>query len=287
MKGFLSYYSLVSVVFWGQSFIATRVALEGLSPLAVVALRHGTGTLVLVGWLLLRRGPLLPAPGDRLISVGLGLLLGVHLLIQTSGLLFTSAINTGWIIAFIPVCIALGARLFFGQRLPWHAWAGAMVALAGVLGVCAAPHADFARARWGDLLQLISCLTWTAYTLLSARPVARSGALSVTAVAMGVAAAVNAAALPFFGARSGPLTPSVAWAVLFLGVLCSGVAYACWNRALDRDGATRAGAMLYFEPFVTLITAATVLNEPVTANALVGGPVVLLGVWLLGRKKTT
>ena len=284
MKAFLSYYSLVSVVLWGQSFIATRIALTSLSPVAVVALRHGTGAAVLAGWLLARRRPLLPAPGDRLVSVGLGVILGVHLLVQTSGLLYTSAINTAWIIAFIPVTIAVGARIFLGQRLPLLGWVGVVVGLAGVLGVTASPHADFARAHWGDLLQLISCFTWTAYTLLSAGPVSRNGALSVTGVAMAVAAMINAAAVPFIGATVGPLTPEVMLAVVFLGVLCSGVAYACWNLALDKDGATRTGAMIYFEPFVTLATAVAVLSEPVTINALLGGPVVLLGVWLMGRR---
>ncbi len=39
------------------------------------------------------------------------------------------------------------------------------------------------------------------------------------------------------------------------------------------------------EPFVTLATAVAVLAEPVTVNALLGGPVVLLGVWLMGRHR--
>ena len=285
MKAFLSYYSLVSVVFWGQSFIATRIALTGLSPVAVVALRHGTGAIVLWGWLLARQRSLLPAPRDRLASVTLGLVLGVHLLIQTSGLLYTSAINTGWIIAFIPVTLAVGARIFLGQRLPLLGWVGVAVGLAGVLGVTASPHQSFARAHLGDLLQLTSCFTWTAYTLLSTGPVRRNGALSVTAVAMGVAALLNAAAVPVLGATVGPLTAEVILAVLFLGVLCSGVAYACWNLALESDGTTRTGAMLYFEPFVTLATAVVVLSEPVTVNALLGGPVVLLGVWLMGWRR--
>ena len=283
MKTFLSYYSLVSVVFWGQSFIATRIALQGLTPAAVVTLRHGTGAAALAGWLLARGRPLLPAAGDLPVSVGLGCILGVHLLIQTSGLLYTSAINTGWIIAFIPVTIALGARIFLGQRMPLLAWVGVVVGLAGVLGVTASPHQSFARSHLGDLLQLTSCFTWTAYTLVSAGPVARNGALSVTGVAMGVAALINAAVVPFVGARVGPLTMEVGLAVVFLGLLCSGVAYACWNLALEKDGATRTGAMLYFEPFVTVATAVTVLSEPVTINALLGGPVVLLGVWLMGR----
>ena len=283
MKSFLSYYSLVAAVLWAQSFVATRIALQAITPVAVVTLRFSTGAAVLFGWLALRGRPLLPAPADRLTSVLLGLVLGVHLLIQTSGLLYTTAINTAWIIAFIPVTIALGARVFLGQRMPLLGWVGMGIGMAGVLGVTASPPQAFARAHWGDLLQLISCFTWTAYTLVSAGPVARNGAISVTGVAMGVAAAINALALPFFGATVGPLTPEVILSVVFLGLLCSGLAYACWNLALEKDGATRAGAMLYFEPFVTLATAVAVLSEPVTINAMVGGPVVLLGVWLMGR----
>ena len=69
----------------------------------------------------------------------------------------------------------------------------------------------------------------------------------------------------------------------FLGIFCSAVALFLWARAVSTDGIAKASATLYFEPFVTLAAAVLLLDEPQVPLALVGGPIVLLGVWLVGR----
>ena len=125
----------------------------------------------------LRGGRRLPVPADRPACIGLGLVLAAHLLIQAYGLKHTSAIHTGWIVGFMPVTIALGAYLLRRQRLNALGWLGVAVGTGGVLLVTLKSTPDFAQARFGDLLQLASCLTWTVYTLAAGGPVARNGAL--------------------------------------------------------------------------------------------------------------
>jgi drug/metabolite transporter (DMT)-like permease len=135
----------------------------------------------------------------------------------------------------------------------------------------------------GDALQLLSGFTWTSYTLAATRPIARKGALPVTAFTMWVAALVVAPPAVWTGVVSGVLTFRSVAALAFLALVASGVAYALWNRALDEQGATRLGAMLYFEPFFTMATAAALVGETVTPHVVIGGAAVLLGVWLVGK----
>ena len=280
---FLSFGALLAVVFWGVSFVATRVALQSFNPFGLVAVRFAGGAVLLVGALSIQRRPLWPRREDLAGCVLLGVLLGGHILIQSFGLLYTSAINTGWIVAFMPVTIAIGAHVFLGQRLAAGGWLGAVVALGGVFAVTWSAPPAFEEARFGDMLQLSTCLTWTAYTLIAAGPVARNGALRVTAFGMMVASLMAGVVAVRRGFTVGPVTPEAALATVFLGLFCSGVAYALWNRALHTDGASQVGAMLYFEPLVTVAAATVVLAEPVTGNAAVGGAIVLVGVWLMGR----
>jgi drug/metabolite transporter (DMT)-like permease len=209
--------------------------------------------------------------------------LGVHLLLQAAGLQHTSAINTSWIIAFIPVSIAVGAWLFLKQGLLPVGWWGVALATGGVLLVTVKEPPDFTRARLGDILQMSSCLTWTAYTLVAAGLVARNGALPVTTTVLLVAAAASLAPAGWTGFTDERMTQRALLSVAFLGFVCNGLAYHLWFRALDEHGPTRSGSYIYLEPFVTLGIASSLLGEQMTVPALVGGPCVLCGVWLVAR----
>lgn len=280
----LSGAALFVVTAWGMSFVATRIALEAFTPFSVVALRLTLGGVVLLG--VARRGRVRALPDREAVGVTLvlGMIVAAHLLIQAVGLEHTSAMNTAWIIGFIPVVIALGARIFLGQKLPPVAWAGIAVATVGVLLVTAQEPPDFAEARLGDLLAVASTFTWAAYTLVAVRPLARWGSLPMTVGPITVAAAVLWLATAVDGRVLVSVPgPAALGSVLFLGIVCSGVAYLLWMRAVAEIGPARTGVYLYVEPFVTLAVAWSVLGEPVMANAVAGGIAVLVGVALVHR----
>lgn len=283
LRGFFSWKTLLAVLFWGLSFIFTRFALDSFHPYGVVATRMFIGTAVLVVVLRAKGLPLLPDRRDLGRCALLGLLLGIQILLQAFALRLTTAIASGWIVAFNPVTIALGGQIFLGQRVRALGWLGALVASGGLAVIALAHGLEFSDASIGDLLVLISCLLWTAFTLIGAPATGRSGALRVTTFAMSVAGCVCAIAALTGGFLVAPLTLKAGLSVGFLGVFCSGIAFALWMSALDQEGSAKIAAMLYFQPFVTLVAAALLLSEPVTSHALVGGPLVLVGVALLRR----
>ncbi|MCP4246337.1 MAG: DMT family transporter [bacterium] len=283
----LSVHALLVAVFWGLSFVATQIALDVLTPVALVALRLVIGTVAMFAVARIAGWTPWPRPGDRLHCLLLGLILAVHLLIQSCGLLKTTATNTGWIIAFVPITIAVGARLFLSERMAARAWFGIGLGTVGVLVISLAGGLAFSDAKVGDLLQFASCLTWTAYTLLSVGPIARNGSLPVTLASLAVAGGISVAASAF-----GPWTvaaPSLETvaAVAFLGVVCSGLACWLWHAAVSKVGSTTAGTYLYLEPFVTWAAAAAVRNERLSAVGLIGGLTVLVGVWLVSSVRRT
>jgi drug/metabolite transporter (DMT)-like permease len=227
--------------------------------------------------------PVLPARADLAVVALLGAVLGLHTLIQAFGLRYTSAVNSGWIIAFTPVPIALGGQLLLGQRLSTGGWTGVAVATSGIALIVASTTPGFAQARTGDALQLASCLTWAVYTLSATGVVARNGSLRVTAPATTAGAATLAAATGWSGVLSGSPTGRSLAAVAFLGVVCGGIGYYLWYSALREHGAARIGSYLYLEPFVTVVTSAALLDEPITAPVVGGGVLVLIGVWAVAR----
>lgn len=280
--------ALAAVAIWGAAFVFVRIALARFDPLDLVLLRTAIGCVSLGLVTLARRGPLLPEREDRPRAALLGLLLAAHLGIQTTGLQYTTAIHAGWLVGFSSVLIAVGAQLVLRQPLTGTGWSGVAVAVAGIALVTGFTPGEFAQARKGDLLQLAACFTWTAYTLIGARAMRRSGPLAVTSFAMAVAAVALFAAVLLLDrpeARAvDARTASYAWiALAYLGFVSSGLAFTLWLGSQRKHGTQKVGAMLYFEPLFTLAVARLLLEEPFGLPGVAGGLLVLFGVWLVGR----
>jgi drug/metabolite transporter (DMT)-like permease len=84
-------------------------------------------------------------------------------------------------------------------------------------------------------------------------------------------------------AEIGQLTVNGWLGVTFLGIFCSGLAYIAWYDALKALTTAQTGVFLYIEPLVAVVVAFLILGEAITAASLIGGAVILLGVWLVNR----
>ena len=111
----LSWPALLAIIFWGFSFIATKVALKEMNPFTLLTLRFGIGGLLLLLVQLQRDRRFLKAFSFRdWVSIVFLAIVGIsgHTLLQAFGLLYTTAINTGWIVAIMPIFIAIAARFY-------------------------------------------------------------------------------------------------------------------------------------------------------------------------------
>lgn len=277
--------ALATVAIWGCSFLAIRVALEGATPWGVVWMRSTLAAVLLFALLGLRGQPLLPERGDRARCVVLGLIGATHFLIQTLSMQSTTTLRAGWIIAFIPVVVALGSRLFLRQRLAALGWVGITLATSGVLVLTSVRPAELASAGAGDALMLVSTVTWASYTLLALGPISRNGGLRVTALALGVSVVPTLAVALFQGSWHAAPSLRPVLALVFLGACASALAMWLFADAVGTLGPERTSAFQYLQPFVTLGVSFVFLDEPFTAATLVGGPLVLAGVALVQRSK--
>ncbi len=74
---------------------------------------------------------------------------------------------------------------------------------------------------------------------------------------------------------------SVTGALIALGILCTGVAYALYFRILRAAGVERAVTVTFLVPLFALIWAAVFLHEPITWAAVAGCALVLFAVALI------
>lgn len=279
-----------TVVAWGASFIATKVALQDISPASVVWLRFSMGVLIL-GAIVMARGQwALPKPKEAGSYALLGFIgITFHQWLQSTGLVTAQASTTAWIVATTPVFIAILGWLLLRERIGWIGITGIVLAALGVLLVVskgdlpALSTGNFGAP--GDLLILISAPNWAVFSVLSRRLLQTSSPTRSMFYVMGFGWLFTT---PLFFAGPGVadiarLTLDGWMGVGFLGIFCSGLAYFFWYDALSVLPASRAGAFLYLEPLVAVIVAAWLLSEPVYLASVLGGAVILLGVWLVNR----
>jgi drug/metabolite transporter (DMT)-like permease len=75
-----------------------------------------------------------------------------------------------------------------------------------------------------------------------------------------------------------PPHPDAWFAVTWLGLLGSGLAYLVFFRLLGRWGATRTSLVAYLMPVVGLVLGAVVLHEAIDARLLLGTALVIAGI---------
>ncbi len=289
----MSWTALGAVIFWGFSFIATKVALREVHPFTLLFLRYAIGALFLLPIQYGRDKAFLKIFSYRewaqvflLATVGVS---GLGLL-QAYGLLYTTAINTGWIIAINPILIILAARLFLGETITVRKISGISLGFCGIFLIIS--KGTFSLSLFhsssivGDLLVLTSALAWTTFTVAGKRFASRFTPLS-TATAIILSAAFIMVPLNILIGEWNriPYLSLPGWAgIFFLGVFCSGLAYLFWYSALQKKDSSIVGMYLYLEPIVTLIGACLLLREEIHWVTLMGGGMILIGVYLATKR---
>jgi drug/metabolite transporter (DMT)-like permease len=281
----------LAVIIWGASFIATKIALRDVQPATIVWLRFAMGVAVLGGITAARRQFALPQRDEWGYFALLGFLgITFHQWLQSNGLVTSQASTTAWIVASMPVFMALLGWLALKEKLRAAQWLGILLAGLGVLLVVTRGDLQSALAgnfgAPGDLLILISAPNWAVFSVLSRKGLQRHPPARMMFYVM-LLGWLMISTLFFAGPGASDIAHLTAggWVgITFLGVVCSGVAYVFWYDALQALPAAQLGVFLYIEPMVTVIVAALMLDEPLLAATLAGGAAILLGVWLVNRK---
>lgn len=277
----------MAIVFWGASFIATKFLLDELTPETIISMRLILAiTLLLIIALIQKRDFSINLKSHGYIIL-LAIIAVFHLWIQVTGMKYTTASNTGWIIGTAPIFMALLGLIFFKEKLNTLKVTGIVIATLGLLllvGKGNPTNIDLIKNR-GDLLILSSSFTWGIYSMVNKKislnysPVMTILYLFIMMAIIIIPFTINDSTINSVKTLSG-----IGWvAILFLGLLCSGVAYVIWAYTLREMESAKVGAYLYFEPFVTVITAWIFLEENITLFMIFSGLIITAGVYLVNK----
>jgi drug/metabolite transporter (DMT)-like permease len=282
---------LVTMVIWGSTFVVTKDVNEQVQPFALALVRVAIGAVVLMGCALVRQArggnhsPWSALPWRTMIAMGL---IGVVLYyaVFNYSLVYTSASQGALVQSCIPAMTALVAVLWLREHASAMRWAGIALSMVGVLIVFSggADAESGSASLLGNALMFISAVLWGVYTSMAKR-VATFDPLQVTAGIVGAGAVMLVPLAAFeVGAEGMPSVDLQGWlGMVYLGAGASGAAYLMYSTALKHVDASEAGVYTNLIPIVGVITG-MMLGDPLSARAIIGGLVVLVGVWLTSRQ---
>ncbi|MEK9722491.1 MAG: DMT family transporter [Rhodospirillaceae bacterium] len=278
---------------WAFNAIFGQLAVGEVSPMALVGFRW---VLVVAMMGLVARKHVIrdwPVLKSRLWFVGFAGMLGFTVF---NGLFYiaahgTSGVNVGILQGSIPVFVLLGAFIMFRTPVTWMQAAGVAVTLVGVVAVAVRGDLDLLVAlaiNWGDALMLLACVIYAGYTVaLRKRPqVSPLGMFTVMAVfalltaipLVGIEIALGQFQIP---------TPK-GWGVIVLVALFpSFIAQIFFIQGVGIIGPGRAGIFVNLVPIFAAALAVLVLGEPFEPYHLAALVLVLGGIWISEKGKSS
>ncbi|MFD5058002.1 DMT family transporter [Streptomyces sp. NPDC058394] len=271
---------LVAVV-WGASYLAAKGITTTSTVVAVLVLRFVIvlPVLAVAGW---RRLRALSAAQWRGAGL-LGLVLSGIFLVETYGVVHTSATNAGLIISLTMIFTPLAEAAVTRVRPPGAFLAAAALSVAGV--VLLTQGGGFTSPSVGDLLMLVAALARTLHVLLMARikSVRAADSLSLTTVQLGSAVAVFAVLAAVPGTGASPWTVATGFGVrewgglLFLSVFCTLFAFFVQMWSVRRTSPSRVSLLLGTEPLWAAAAGIAIGGERLSALGVLGAVLVLAG----------
>ncbi|MCK0112524.1 EamA family transporter [Ornithinimicrobium sp. F0845] len=270
--------ALVTIaVMWGSSFFLIKVGLEDFSPGLIAWLRivFGAAALALIpgSWQPLRHG----RDWGGVIFLGV-VWMSLPFVMFTLAEQHISSALAGMINGAAPLFTATFAVLLFGAALSRRLVVGLAVGFVGVVTI-GLPNVDGAASLAGIAMCLLAVVCYGLSFNVSGPLQARNGALPVIWRVQLVAVVVSA---PFGLPGLADATPSLesVAAVVAMGALGTGVAFAMFASLVGRVGATRASVTTYLVPAVALGLGAGLAGESVAPLSLLGVVLVLVGAYV-------
>lgn len=283
------FWSFLSAFLWATVYVATRWLMRGeeakIDPVTLSLLRFGIGGVLLFLFCLAAKPQtLFVLPRRDFLRVAL---LSQFSFVGMSVFLFwgqryTTAINSSMIMSSAPLLTML-LGLFAGEKIFLRQGIGMLLGTLGcmmVIGVVTEHGVAYSPVSFrGDLLVLLSALSWSIASVYAKRIVTAENDFAVTVWSM-LFASLSLLVISFCrpGGLMLPQSPAVWWLLLYLAVFPTALGFYAWNAAMGRISLTLVTIMQYLTPIMTILMAWRLLGESLTLFEIAGAVLVLLGI---------
>ncbi len=226
----------------------------------------------------------LPTLGIRYAVVG-GLLFALDVSLWATGITLSGPTTPTLLANTAPLWVGLGAMIIFHERLKPMFWVGLAIAMVGALLVLGAGFSEGPELGLGTFLGLLAAIFYGAYYLVTQRGRVYLDTLSYFWITTFTAAITLLIINAILGNSLVGYPLETILAFLGLGIIAQSLGWLAINYAQGYLPASIVAPTLLGQPVVTAIIAVLLLGETFTAAQILGGILVLIGVYVVHRSR--
>lgn len=290
---------LTAILAVSTASIFIRLAQADAPSLVIAALRLTCATILLAPLAVTRHREALQrlTRKELLLGAASGIFLAVHFATWISSLEYTSVASSVVFVSTGPLWVALLSPLLLNEQLTRAAIFGLIVAMAGgtIIGLSDActwnnglqcPELDQLMegdAMWGNFLALVGAWTVSGYLIIGRKLRAKMSLIPYIFVVYGMSAI--ALMILMLAAGQSPLgyAPRTYGWIFLLAAFPQLIGHSTYNWVLRYIPATLVAIITLVEPIGSAILAYFVLRETPSTGVLVGGVLILVGIYLASR----
>jgi len=260
---------------WGSTFIVTKGALASVDPVVMVGIRFAVSAALLLPWVLKRKNKTAHLREGFFLS----LFLSTLYLTQTTGLLYTTASNSGFITGLFIIFIPVFMFLFRGEKPTRLQGISAALAIAGMWLLTG----GMSGFNLGDALTLVAAAAYAVHLIITDKYVkAEADAVLLVFHQFWMVSAISFAIALARGSSLAVASLSGWGVILFLAVFPTLTAFFIQMLAQRHSEPFKVGIIFTLEPVFAAFFAWTLGGEQFVAIKAAGGLLIVSGM-LIGE----
>ncbi|MGF2617560.1 DMT family transporter [Rossellomorea vietnamensis] len=214
-----------------------------------------------------------------------GFFLAFHFILWFESLNYTSVASSTVLVTLQPLFAFAGTYLFFKEKFSKTALLSALLAIGGSIIISWGDFRISGMALWGDLLALLACALVTAYLLFGQNVRKRISLITYTFIVYLMSTIVLFLYVLIKGEKLGPY-PKEEWIYfILLAIIPTLLGHTLFNWSLKWLSTSTISMAILFEPIGASILAYYLLSEAVIMSQVIGGGIILLGIYIFVREE--
>jgi len=266
------------------SWSAILVKIANISGFGSGFYRLFFGTIGIIPVWLYFRKPITDFRGVR-VAIICGILFACDIATWNSSIMLSKASISTLLANLAPVWVGLGALFFMKEKPTKIFWIGTLIAMFGVALIIGIHEVMEARMNLGNMLAILASMFYGAYLITVRKGRNTLDTFSFTTISM-ISSTVVLGLICIF--TSTPLWGfgSTTWiALIILGLIPQVVGWLSINQALGHIHPAVASVSLLSQSVFTALFSIPILGEQLTVQEIGGAVVVLVGIYLVNKRR--
>ena len=221
---------------------------------------------------------------DTLMCLAASVAISIHFVAWIASLEYTAVASSVILVTTSPLIVAFLSKLFFQEHLHKNVYVGIALGLIGAVVLTGGDSRLEGRELWGDLLAFIGAFSFAFYLILGKRGRTRLNNLDYTSFVF-LSASVMLFVISVIANQ--PLWNFDSKSIIFivtLAIIPQLIGHSSITWALGSVRATLVSVAIMAEPVGAILLAWLILNEHPSLANLIGGLIILSGIFIAYKK---